>query len=176
MRHFLFSTLIMLFSITVSAQSDQIFLHNGQEISGKVLKVAEHTVTFTYDGEDAEQTLGKYAVQKVIYGKSGREQSVSDRVDISGKEGWQNVIIIESLEEVAGLKRVGEIKGKTGFINYRTGAGSDRKAQEKLQKEAAAANCPFVLLTMDKDIDRKGAGGGGFGQNQSIKKGVGYSY
>lgn len=176
MRHFLFSTLIMLFSITVSAQSDQIFLHNGQEISGKVLKVAEHTVTFTYDGEDAEQTLGKYAVQKVVYGKSGREQSVSDRIDISGKDGWQNVIIIESLEEVAGLKRVGEIKGKTGFINYRTGAGSDRKAQEKLQKEAAAANCPFVLLTMDKDIDRKGASGGGFGQNQSIKKGVGYSY
>ncbi|MGB3452225.1 MAG: hypothetical protein WBA59_00205 [Moheibacter sp.] len=176
MRHFLFSTLIMLFSISVSAQSDQIFLHNGQEISGKVLKVAEHTVTFTYDGEDAEQTLGKYAVQKVVYGKSGREQVVSDRIDISGKDGWQNVIIIESLEEVAGLKRVGEIKGKTGFINYRTGAGSDRKAQEKLQKEAAAANCPFVLLTMDKDIDRKGASGGGFGQNQSIKKGVGYSY
>lgn len=176
MKNLLFGLMSVMFCLSVNAQSDQIFLHNGKNISGKVLKVAEHTVTFTYEGEDAEQVLGKYAVEKVIYGKSGREQEVSARVDISGANGWQNVIIIESLEEVAGLKRIGEIKGKTGFINYRTGAGSDRKAQEKLQKEAAAANCPFVLLTMDKDIDRKGAGGGGFGQNQSIKKGVGYSY
>lgn len=176
MRHLLFGLMSILVGISVNAQSDQIFLHNGQTISGKVSKIAEHTVTFTYDGEDAEQVLGKFAVEKVVYGKSGRQQDVSEKIDISGVDGWKNVIIIENLEEVAGLKRKGEFKGKTGFINYRTGAGSDRKAQEKLQKDAASEGCQFVLMTMDKDIDRKGSSGGGFGQNQTIKKGVGYSY
>lgn len=176
MRNFLFAMMALLFTAGVNAQSDQIFLHNGEEISGSVLKIAEYTVTFTYEGEAAEQVLGKYAVDKIIYGSSGRVQEVSDKIDVSGKDGWQNVIILENMDAVAGLKRMGEVKGKTGFINYRTGAGSDRKAQEKLQKEAAKQDCPFVLLTMDKDIDRKGAGGGGFGQNQSIKKGTVYSY
>ena len=159
-----------------NAQSDKIQLHNGKSISGKVIKVTEHTIVYTYDGEDAEQTFGKFAVASIVYGKSGREQEISPKVEVNGEADWEKVLIIESLEEVAGLKRVAEIKGKTSFINYRTASGSDRKSLEKLKKEAATNKCSFVLLTSDKDIDRKSAGGGGFGQVQSIKKGVAYSY
>ena len=86
------------------------------------------------------------------------------------------MIIIENTDEIAGLQRVGEVKGKTAFINYRTGEGSDRKALEKLKKDAAAMRCHFVFITTDKDIDRKSDDGCSFGQVQSIKKGIAYSY
>lgn len=47
---------------------------------------------------------------------------------------------------------------------------------KKLKKEAAEMKCQFVFMTSDKDVDRKSARGGGYGQNQSIKRGVAYSY
>ncbi len=85
-------------------------------------------------------------------------------------------LFIENADAIAGLKRIGEVKGKTAFINYRTGEGSDRKALEKLKKDAAAMRCQFIVITTDKDIDRKSDDGGSFGQLQSIKKGVAYTY
>lgn len=176
MKRILFAFLGLLGTYAASAQSDKIMLHNGTTISGKVIKVAEHTVVYVYDNEDAEQTYGKYAVDKIIYGKSGREQDVTDKLKVRDKDDWENVIILENLEEVAGLKREAEIKGKTSFMNMRTAGGSDRKSEEYLKKEAASRGCPFVLLTSDKDIDRKGASGGSFGQVQSIKKGIAYKY
>lgn len=169
-------TALLAIPFLANAQSDKILLHNGKTINGKVLKVTEHTVIYTYEGEDAEQTFGKYAVANIIYGSSGREQEITPKVAINGEADWEKVLVIENLEEVAGLKRVAEIKGKTSFINYRTAGGSDRKSLEKLKKEAAINKCAFVLMTSDKDIDRKSANGGGFGQVQSIKKGVSYSY
>ncbi|MVT12004.1 hypothetical protein [Chitinophaga tropicalis] len=47
---------------------------------------------------------------------------------------------------------------------------------KKLKINAAENGCPFVFITADKDIDRKGFEGGSWGQLQSIKKGIGYTY
>lgn len=158
------------------AQNDVIYLHNGQKVEGKIFKISENTVSFAYANEDAEQTLGKYAIEKVVYGKSGRIQNITDKIIVQSEGDWRNVIIIDNKDEIAGLKRVDEVKGKTAFINYRTGEGSDRKALEKLKKDAAAMHCQFIYITTDKDIDRKSDDGGSFGQLQSIKKGIAYSY
>jgi len=175
-RNQLAAFVLLLCTSAAFAQNDIIYLHNGQTVEGKVFKISESTVTFAYANEDAEQTLGKYAVEKVVYGKSGRSQNITDKIIVNSSEDWKNVIIIENTDEIAGLKRVGEVKGKTAFINYRTGEGSDRKALEKLKKDAAAMHCQFIFITTDKDIDRKSDDGGSFGQLQSIKKGIAYSY
>ncbi|MCB0445344.1 MAG: hypothetical protein KDC68_06795, partial [Gelidibacter sp.] len=83
-------SLFIAFMLTVTfvnAQVDQIFKHNGETVKGKVIRVEEYTITFVYDGEDAEYTIGKYAVEKIIYGKSGRVEEVTDKIDVSGKDG-----------------------------------------------------------------------------------------
>lgn len=169
-------TILAASAFSARAQADSIYLHNGQAVGGKVLKVSEKTVTFNYVDEDAQQTLGKYAIAKVVFGKSKRIQDVSDRITVRSKDDWENVIIIENTDEVAGLKRRTELKGKTRQINYRTGEGSDKTAMRKLKMDAAENGCPFVFITTDKDIDRKSDDGGSWGQVQSIKKGVGYAY
>ena len=164
-------------SLNASAQDvDSIYLHSGQVIGAKVIKVGETTLTFSYIDEDAQQALGKYAVQKVLFGKSKRVQVISDKIDIKNKEDWEKVIVIEKSEEVFGMKRVGELTGKTKQINLRTGEGSDKTALKNLKMNAAENGCPFVFITTDKDIDRKSDEGGSWGQIQSIKKGIGYSY
>lgn len=169
-------SLFMLLAAGAFAQADTIYLHNGDVVMGKVHRIAEKTVQFSYENEDAQQSYGKYAVDRIVFGKSGRVQYISDKVRVFNRGDWERVIVIDNTDEVAGLSRRGEVKGKTAFINYRTGEGSDKTALKKLKMDAAELGCAFVYITVDKDIDRKSDEGGSFGQLQSIKKGFGYSY
>ncbi len=69
-----------------------------------------------------------------------------------------------------------EIKGKTAFFNYNTGAGADRKAEERLKKAAAEGGFPFVLITSDKVSNYSSNGSMGIGSKQDIKKGIAFKY
>ena len=75
----------MFTSIAAFSQNDKIFMHNGKTIEGSVVRIAEFTVIFKYANEDAEQTVGKYAVEKIVYGKSGREEKVTDKIAVLSK-------------------------------------------------------------------------------------------
>lgn len=163
-------------SISVFSQSDKIHLHNGKTIDGNIVRVIDQSVIFKYLNEDAEQTLGKYAIEKIVYGKSGRIENITKKVIVNSKDDWENVIILSDPTAIVGLERANEIKGKTSFINYRTAAGSDKKAEEKLKKEAAEKACPFVLLTSEKDAGLQAGSSMQFGGTQSMKKGVAYKY
>jgi len=66
--------LSLFISVAAFSQNDKIFTHNGNTIEGTVVRVAEFTIIFKYANEDAEQTVGKYAVEKIVYGKSARER------------------------------------------------------------------------------------------------------
>jgi sRNA-binding regulator protein Hfq len=173
MKKLLFLTLV-LFGLTVHAQTDQIFKHSGETVSGKVIRVEEYTVVFKYDGEDAENTISKYAVEKVVYGKSGRVEEMTEKIIVNSEEDWEKVIIFEEKSYIAGLKKGDEVRGKTGLINYHTGNTGDKKAEMKLKKAAAAAGLPFILMTADKAT--VGASSNSLGGSQVIKKGIGYKY
>lgn len=158
----------------VSAQVDKIYKHNGETVDGKVVRLEEYTIVFKYDGEDAENTLSKYAIEKIVYGKSGRVEEVTEKITINGESDWEKVVILEEKSYIAGLKKGEEIRGKTGLINYHTGNTADKKAEKKLKMAAAALGCPFILQTADKAT--VGASSNALGGSQAIKKGVGYKY
>ncbi len=157
-----------------NAQSDKIFKHNGETVEGKVVKLEEFTVIFKYDGEDAENTLSKYAIEKIIYGKSGRIEEVTEKIVVKGEADWEKVVILEDKAYIAGLKKGEEVRGKTGLVNYHTGNTGDKKAEKKLKIAAAEIGCPFILLTADKATT--GYNSNSLGGSQVIKKGVGYKY
>ncbi len=159
---------------TVNAQTDQIFKHSGEEVKGTVLRLEEYTVVFTYENETAENTIGKYAVEKIVYGSSGRVEEVTEKIDISGKDGWENVVILEDKSYISGLKKGGEVRGKTGLINFQTGNTGDKKAEKKLKMAAVEQECPFILMTSDKTT--VGANSNALGGSQAIKKGITYKY
>ena len=167
--------LVMLFfGIAMNAQVDKIFKHNGEVVNGKVIKLDEFTIIFKYDGEDAENTISKYAVEKIVYGKSGRVENVTDKITINSEDDWEKVVIVEDIAYISGLKKEGEVRGKTGLINYHTGNTGDKKAEKKLKMAAAAMGCAFILQTADKST--VGASSNALGGSQAIKKGIAYKY
>ncbi|WP_276975119.1 hypothetical protein [Flavobacterium filum] len=173
MKKIIFMALILVSAIT-SAQVDKIYKHNGEVVEGKVIKLEEYTIIFKYDGEDAENTVGKYAVQKIVYGKTGRVEDVTEKIVVNGEDDWEKVVILEDKAYIAGLKKAGEVRGKTGLINFQTGNTGDKKASKKLKMDAAKLGCPFVLMTADKTT--VGANSNALGGSQAIKTGVAYKY
>lgn len=171
--------IILLFSVIlattcVAAQTDVISKHSGEVVNGKVMRVDEYTVVFKYDGEDAENSIGKYAIEKIVYGKSGRVEDVTEKIVLAGEADWEKVVILEEKSYISGLKKVGEVRGKTGMINLQTGNTGDKKAEKKLKMAAAILGCPFILMTSDKTT--VGANSNQFGGTQAIKTGLGYKY
>ena len=165
----------MVFSFGIAnAQLDKIYKHSGETVEGKVLRLDEYTIVFKYDGEDAENTIGKYAVEKIIYGKTKRQEDVTEKIVINGEADWEKVVILEDKSYIAGLKKAGEVRGKTGLINFQTGNTGDKKAAKKLKMDAAKLGCPFVLQVADKTT--VGANSNGLGGSQAIKTGVAYKY
>lgn len=173
MKKFLFLAVAFL-GFAANAQVDKIYKHNGEVVDGKVVKLEEYTVIFKYDGEDAENTIGKYAIEKIVYGKTGRVEEVTEKITISGEDDWEKVVILEDKAYISGLKKEGEVRGKTGLINYHTGNTGDKKAEKKLKMAAAAMGRPFILQTADKST--VGASSNGLGGSQAIKKGIAYKY
>ncbi|MFY7666327.1 hypothetical protein [Flavobacterium sp.] len=170
----LFYVLIVLITANLQAQVDIITKHNGDIIKGKVVRVQEYTIEFKYDGEDAEITMSKYAIEKIVYGKSGRVEEVTEKIVVKGEDDWEKVIIFEEKDYIAGLKKVGEVRGKTGLINFQTGNTGDKKASKKLKMAAAALGCPFIFMTADKST--VGANSNALGGSQNIKTGIAYKY
>jgi len=163
--------LMLLIALFVTAltfgQSDKLYKHTGEKIDAKIIKVGEWTISFSYPNETAEQTISKYAVAKIEYA-SGRKEDITEKIVINDKDDWEKVIILEDAGASVGLKRQGEIKGKTGgMFSYRTSGNADKKAMERLKKEAAELGAPFVILMSEKDSRFT---------TQSIKKGFAYSY
>jgi len=160
---------LFIFAQTGSTTNDKMLKHTEETLEVKVIKVGETTISFKYPGEDAEQTIGKFAVSTITYGTSGRVEKVSDKIVISGKDDWEKVQILTDRSEVLGLKKGEEVKGKTnGMFSYNTAASADKKATKRIKEAAAELGAPFVLMTSDKSD--------GFGVKQSIKNGVAYTY
>lgn len=161
--------------LAVAQDNDKIYFHNGKVVEGKVLKLEEFTVVFKYAGEDAEQTISKLAIGKIIY-KSGREEEVSEKIVVSSKADWEKVEILIDKSQLVGLTKGAEVQGKTTgiFAGYTTAAGTDKRSMRKLLEAAAEMGCPFVYLTADKDT-KGGMQSGAFGA-QGNKKGIAYKY
>lgn len=157
------------------AQNDVIHFHNGKTIDANVLRLDDFKIIYKYAGENTEQTVSKLAIAKIIYA-SGREEEISEKIEINGKADWEKVEVLMDLSEIVGLKKVADVTGKTTgfFSSYTSAGGTDKRSLKKLLEAAAALNCPFVYMTADKD-SKGGMQTGSYG-NQSLKKGVAYTY
>lgn len=163
------SVVAVLFAVAALAQNDVIKKHSGESLEVKVMKVGENTINFKYPGEDAEQTIGKLAVASITYGGSGRKEQISEKIIVSGKDDWEKVQILYDRDQVLGLKKGDDVRGKTsGLLSYNTAGSADKKATRKIKEAAAEQGAPFVLMVGEKSDN--------FGVKQSIKNGVTYSY
>ena len=106
----LFASLLVLLSI--GQTNDKLLKHSGESLTVKVIKVGENTINFKYPGEEAEQTLSKFAVATITYGGSGRKETITEKIIISSKEDWEKVEVLTDASQVIGLKKEKKLKVK----------------------------------------------------------------
>jgi hypothetical protein len=164
----------MLLVLNLSAQ-DILKLHNGSDIECKVSNMDGSVVTFVYKGEDLSQKISKIAINSIKFA-SGRNQIITEKIDLSGEDAFQSVILTKNLDDVEGLTRIGEVKGKTAFISYRSGANADKKSEERLKADCLKLGGVVVLVTEDKDYEIGRTYQKGLGSSQTRMVGIAYKY
>ncbi|MCW3160215.1 hypothetical protein [Chryseobacterium oryctis] len=96
------SLVALAMSMLAFGQVDKIYKHNGEIVEGYVKRVDEFTVEYTYQGEETINTLSKYAVNKIFYGKSTRIEDISEKIEITDDKDWRKVIILEDKKTCCG--------------------------------------------------------------------------
>lgn len=164
--------LFLFFFVSISAiAQDVIVRHNSTDLKVKILAINENSIAYTYPGESATNTIGKAAVSKVFYA-SGCEEIISDKVNIDGPEGWENVNVTNNPNDIIGLNRKGEVKAKAGgYWGMRTTKGADKKATERIKKEAVALGAHVLFIQQHETTGRKL-----YSNPESIQSGVAYGY
>jgi len=173
MKNFILLCLFFV-AFNVNAQ-DIIKLHNGSLVECKVSSTDGSVVTFVYKGEELSQRISKIAINSIKFA-SGRNQVITEKIDLSGEDAFQKVILTKNLDDVEGLTRIGEVKGKTAFISYRSGANADKKSEERLKADCLKLGGVVVLVTEDKDYEVGKTYQKGLGSSQTRMVGVAYKY
>jgi len=167
--------LALVFGLNFAKAQDAVLLHNGTTLEGKVSNVDGAAITFTYKGEDVSTKISKIAINTITYA-SGRKQVITEKITLEGKDAFKNVILTRNPEEVEGLTRIGEVKGKTAFFSYRSGANADKKSEERLKEDCFNIGGVVVLVTEDKDYAVGKTYQKGLGSSQTRMVGVAYKY
>ena len=156
------------------AQNDTLYFHNQIIAPVTVLKVDAFNISFKYIGEESEQVVSNYAIQKIKY-KSGRTAVLSQKIEVNTEADWEKVVILFDNTQTAGLNRKADIIENTAFFNLHTASTAYKKVLMKILKKAAAQHCPFVLFTADQQVKYNGISGG-WGALQNIRAGIAFSY
>ena len=172
MRKTILTLTIALISVFAYSQ-DKIYTHKGDSIVCKVTEMGEKTIKYKYEGEELTNSITKNLVSQVKFA-NGRTQKVSDKVVVASVLDWEKVIITNVESDVEGLTRVGEMMAKASSGWRTTNQGKmEKKAMDKLKKDAAAQGCHIVLL-----LTTTGKGGhyGVSGGTKASVTGVAYKY
>ena len=154
---------------SVALKSDLLCLHDGSRIECQITTVGPTQISYKRVNELTQYAIGRPAVQKIRF-LSGRDEVISNRVLIGSSDDWENVVLTENPDEVVGLRRLGEVSGKStgGFIGVK---GVDKAASRKLKKEAAEMGGHIILLLQDQT-----SGSGLYRASKSFKSGIVYGY
>lgn len=129
--------------------SDEITLHRGEVIKGKVVANEPSFIKFIYEGESVSTTIGKSAIQSIKF-ESGRIEECTDKVVIDDpQKDYEKINVFRDKDDVIGLVRIKEITAKSGgefAISDKEGRYI-AKTIKKLQKQAAEMGGCAILIT-----------------------------
>lgn len=140
---------LMMLPILGCTASDEVTLHNGSVVKGKVVDNEPSYIKFTYEGEDVPTSIGKVAISSIKF-NSGRVEDCTEKVVITDpKTEYEKINVFREKEDVIGLYRIKEISAKSGgefAISDKEGRYI-AKTIKKLQKIAAQMGGCAILIT-----------------------------
>ena len=143
--------LIILFVILMisyrSFSQDKVFKRNGEILNVKVNKSTPELIEFNYPNETLVNQEFKNAIVKIEY-SSGRIENCSGESNlavVNGVEDWEKVVLTTNTDDVRGLQKIGEVRGKAVLGGAAQAAGI-KNARNKIKKDAAKLGASIVLL------------------------------
>ncbi len=172
MKKLVLTLAVVLISVFAYTQ-DKIYTHKGDLIDCKVTEMGENIIKFKYEGEDLINSISKNLVSQIKFA-NGRIQKVTDKVVVTSELDWAKVLITNLESDVEGLTRVGELMAKASSGWSTTNQGKmEKKAMDKLKKEAASQGCHVVLIL---STTGKGGHSGVSGGAKASVTGIAYKY
>jgi hypothetical protein len=162
----LFLTLIITSAVTCLAQTDKVYKHNGEVLEVQVKEISASIIKYSFPNETLLQSLGKYAVAKIVY-SSGREEKISDFIKFENSSDFEKCIILASKDEAVGLIDKGEVVGKTAAISYQTPGTANKASLNRIRKAAMELGAPFILIEENTTSGARG---------QAIRRGRAFGY
>ncbi len=166
-----FTLLLLFVAISIIAYSQDIIVtHKGETIKCKVTEVADKSIKFKYAGEELVNSLSKNVVRDITF-ENGRVQHISDKIVINGEDDWEKVQITNLESDVEGLTKYGELDAKKNGGSIYSNVGKlQKKAIDKLKKQAASNGCHIILMLSTTGNKAYYAGA------QASASGVAYKY
>ena len=150
MRKLIAIIILTISFVGVKAQ-DKIIKQSGDTINCKVYEITHDDIKFKTNGGNQTNNISKSVVQEIVF-ESGVVQNYSNRTVINGEEDWEKVQITTVESDIAGMVKGEEIKGtSTTRSSISNQEKIEKKAMEKLKKQAAAKGYYIVLLTKASD-------------------------
>jgi hypothetical protein len=139
---------IIIFTLcfNVGYSQDKLIKKNGDTLTVVIKEVTPELVVFSYPNEMSINSENKSYISKIIYSGGRQDVFKRDLPVINGEEDWEKVIITNSKTDVIGLTMIKEVAGKS-YIGGMIENMGERKAREKIKKEAAALKAPIVYVT-----------------------------
>ena len=137
---------------------DRLYKHNGDSMQARVVKVDEYVINYILPDEKVQRTIGKLAVEKIVYG-DGKTEEISKKIEVNGKKDWDKVLIVYEATAVAGLKKGEDISGKTPYWSVSNISKEEIQNKSiKNLKQAAARDyyAPIVLIISDQKSYKQG--------------------
>jgi len=161
---------LLVLNVYSQNQTDIIIKHNGEHLNVKVIAVDEE-ITFFYPNESVINGLGKSCVKEIIF-TSGRIQQITEKVILNSIDDWEKVQITANPEDIKCLVRKGDITASaSNSWNFKSKTGVDKKAIEKIKKEAVALKAHIILIQSENKSNANFWSGA-----SSSKNGVAYGY
>jgi hypothetical protein len=148
------------------AQIDKIYKHNGDILEVQVKEISASIIKYSFPNETLLQSLGKYAVAKIVY-SSGREEKISEFIKFENSSDFEKCIILANKDEAVGLIDKGEVVGKTAAISYQTPGTANKASLNRIRKAAMELNAPFILIEENTSAGARG---------QAIRRGRAFGY
>lgn len=157
---------IMLICCIQVSMADEIILHKGDTIKGKLTEISEDFIKYIPDGEDLIRTIGTFPVEKINF-DNGKVETITPLIVIGDpKKEWDNVVISYDKNAVKGMFYIGKStkKANSAWSTNTKKEGLERKVFEKLKKECAKQGGKVILVTRKDSQSQGGFGSYGFAE------------
>ena len=152
----IFLSLVLTLFVQIIIGQDKIYNLNSDVLNCKVTKIESDAIMFHYPNEDLVNEISPNVVEKIVF-ESGREQAFSTKIIINSEKDWEKVKFTKSELSIRGLVDKGEIFAKAKAAMGRDVGKKQKKAMERLKKEAAKKGAHIILIISEATTTYRGA-------------------